>query len=221
MSDNHEEEGEPWLVSYADLMTLLFGFFVLMYTFEAAKNQDSEGMVKIREEFAKYFGGSYANPLDKITEEIKKGIEEFGGEEIVEVHQSLEGIDLTFKSTVVFDTGKSDLMPEARKIIGILIEVLKDKTELKTVLVEGHTDNVPIINNDIYPSNWELSAARASTVIRMFESNGYDPAILTAIGFGESRPLYPHRDEKGNDIIKNRNFNRRVVVKIMVNPEKM
>ena len=79
--------------------------------------------------------------------------------------------------------------------------------------VEGHTDDNPI-SSPMFPSNWELSSARASSVIREFEKYGFDPSKLTAEGFGSSRPMVPNRDSKGNPLEENQELNRRVIVDI-------
>lgn len=222
--DEPHEEGEPWLVSYADLMTLLFGFFVLMYAFANAKLQDqdpdkSEEMVKMRKEVSAYFGGQYVTPLSKVQEEFQKAVAGTELEKNIDTKLSPEGLDIVLRSTAVFASGSADLYPGALSAIEKLIGLVKEKsTEMKTsfkVMVEGHTDDIPVRDNNLrFPSNWELSGARAATVIRLFESNGLPPQQLAAIGYGASRPMAPNRDENGQPIVKNQELNRRVLIKI-------
>lgn len=219
--DHGGEHGEPWLVSYADLMTLLFGFFVLMYSFAAAKNeaQGSDGTIAMRAELAQFFGGEYINPLkgadkkfkdaiassENISEDVKAGIKNL----VIKV--TPEGIEVTFSSTALFEPGSAILARDSRLVLGEFVKIVADKKDQYKVRVEGYTDASPI-SSEKFPSNWELSAARATQVIRMFEGNGFNPNKLTAVGFGASRPLAPNYDENGQYIPENMNKNRRVVI---------
>ena len=108
---------------------------------------------------------------------------------------------------VLFDLGKADLRPDARRVLDALAGVLAELPN--PVRVEGHTDDLPI-NNERFPSNWELSTARATTVVRYFiEHHGMDPRRFSAAGYGEYHPLVP------NTSAANRQKNRRVDVVIM------
>jgi chemotaxis protein MotB len=211
----HEEhEEEPWLVSYADLMTLLFGFFVLMYTFASAKVDDSTGMVKMRAEVAKYFGGEFTTPYKGVVEKIVDEFEKMGVGDDIESKVTPEGLEVTIRSTTLFRSGSAVVLPEALKVLNILTQLLVGKDEKLKVLVEGHTDDQPIVRSKIYPSNWELSGSRASSVIRLFEKAGFEPRSLVAIGYGSTRPRVPNRDEGGTPIKSNMGRNRRVVIKV-------
>jgi chemotaxis protein MotB len=224
----HEEHeaahDEPWLVSYADLMTLLFGFFVLMYSFEAAKNQNKQDMVAIRKELSQFFGGGYVNPLDTVGKKFQETLKEAAKGDAamadklrnVMMKISPEGLEITFSSTALFAPGSSELEAEAQTLIKDFIQIIRETKEKYAVRVEGYTDPTPI-NSERFPSNWELSSARASTVIRMFEGSGFNPDRLTAVGFGSTRPMAPNRDAAGQWIPQNLSKNRRVV--IYVTPE--
>ena len=107
----------------------------------------------------------------------------------------------------MFDLGQADLKPEALEILDHLAEVLKQIPN--PVRVEGHTDNWPI-NNERFPSNWELSTARATNVVRqLIEEHGLDPSSFRPRGYGEYRPLAP------NDTEDNRALNRRVDIVLL------
>ena len=227
----HEEHeashDEPWLVSYADLMTLLFGFFVLMYSFEAAKNQknaEQADMVAIRKELSHYFGGNYINPLDSVGQKFKQALAAAAkadpamAEKLKNVVMKIspEGLEVTFSSTALFSPGSSDLDPEAQTLIKSFIKIITDTKQKYSVRVEGYTDPTPI-KSERFPTNWELSSSRATMVLRMFEEAGFDSEKLTAVGYGSTRPLAPNQDASGRWIPINLAKNRRVV--IFVAPE--
>jgi chemotaxis protein MotB len=107
---------------------------------------------------------------------------------------------------LLFSSGSAALFPEARPVLETLSEILRDLPV--RVHVEGFTDNVPI-STPTFPSNWELSGARASSVIRLFVENGLNPAKMAAVGFGEHRPV------SDNDTPEGRSQNRRVTIVIL------
>ena len=212
----HVEE-EPWLVSYADLMTLLFGFFVIMYAFAVAKLErspsSSQDIIPMRKEIASYFGGQYVVPLKDVTQKFKEAV---GGLDIAKKTKVLinpEGLDITFHSNVIFKTGKAEIHDETAKALKVLAKLVLNEKEDYRVVVEGHTDDAPI-KTFRYPSNWELSGARASSVIRLFEREGFDSQSLLGVGYGSSRPQFPNRDSSGNRIEENMARNRRIRIKI-------
>ena len=206
----HDESN--WLVSYADMMTLLFGFFVLMYSFSRIDDKKFE---VIRKDVARYFGGQVkiSPTLIKVEQEAKDIIQSGGLDKNVELVAKDSGIELKFNGTMHFIAGTSTLSPESAHVLNKLITMIKTNVKADTITVEGHTDDDPIFST-VYPSNWELSTSRASAVVREFEKYGFDPSKLTATGFGSSRPLVPNRDSKGNPIAANQESNRRVLVTI-------
>lgn len=217
--DSHDEEShdEPWLVSYADLMTLLFGLFVLMYTFAAAKLNNDESMILIRKELAQFFGGNYINPLDNVARKAVTARE--APEFLKEVDTKLEPgkLEITLRSTNLFESGRAALTSTANSWISEVVQSLKalqdESKEKFGIRIEGHTDDTPTLGG-AWASNWELSGARASTVVQIFEKAGFDPILLTVVGYGASRPLVPNRDESGKLISENLARNRRVVIVI-------
>lgn len=222
--DHHLEsghsEGEPWLVSYADLMTLLFGFFVIMYTFEAAKkpNEKSVPMIKFQKALARYFGGDTVDPVQKVEEEV---LQFFGTHselrKDIKVSNDPEGVQLIIGSHFLFASGSAELSPGAVPALNTLVNAIH--TAIKkaqagvTVRVTGYTDDAPI-STPQFPSNWELSAARAASVLRFFERAGFNPDNLLAVGKGSSSPLFPNLDKDGVPIPENRAKNRRVVITV-------
>lgn len=124
----------------------------------------------------------------------------------VSVHMENRGIVISFSSSMFFASGSSGLKPEAYKVLAQILKPLKDTG--KVIHVEGHTDNRPIASA-IYPSNWELSSSRASSVVRNLIKQGLSPNMLVSVGYADTRPIATNDTEDG------RRRNRRVDIVIM------
>ncbi len=207
--------GEPWLVSYADMMTLLFGFFVIMYAFAAAKLEEDPDIIKMRKELATFYGGTYVNPLEVIEKDIQKTLANNPDfKKNTDIVSDLDGIKITITSQVLFESGKSEItVPNIPAIKSLIKEIGKGGKNYK-IRVEGYTDDTPI-HNERFPSNWELSASRAISVLKQFEDDGFDIDNLQAVGFGEAHPLLPNENEKGEPLPENKSRNRRVVIRVV------
>ncbi len=225
--EEHENH-ERWLVSYADFITLLFAFFVVMYSISSV----NEGKFRTVSESIKAalhpivstpsttlpftIGQNRALTVNPTVEDAKepavrrlrqimRSLKNETHLEIIELKELTNGdIVLTLPDTVLFRSGESVLRPQARPFIQAISEVLIELN--RHVRVEGHTDNVPITTVQ-FPSNWELSATRAVTVVRVFsEEYGVQADHLTAVGHADSRPL------ADNLTAENRAKNRRVEI---------
>ncbi len=134
-------------------------------------------------------------------ESARKSLEEKLREEIARGKLAVEmqgrGLVVTVVAEVLFDSGKAGIKPEAENILNKVIDVLKDKVPDKSILIEGHTDNEPIKYSG-WKSNWELSTARATSVVHYFIDKGsFDPSRLSAAGCGEYRPVASNDTEEG------------------------
>ncbi len=216
----HDESN--WLVSYADMMTLLFGFFVLMYSFSRV---DQEKFIVVSKDVAKYFGGKQVDnpgapegPL-KLSKDIDATLSKELGQG-GEYNIKLEGntLVLTIGSDMLFASGSSQLSDHAAEVIAKIYNSVKDQ-KLELVEVEGHTDADAIATAQ-FPSNWELSTARASSVVRIFESLKMPSAVLKATGYGASRPAAEKKNEKSEVIPHEKSADRRVVISLKVDPKK-
>ncbi len=217
-SGGHSEESEGnWLVSYADMMTLLVGFFVILLSFSST---DSDKLEKMKMAITQEFGGTYKKPFDELAKRIKTALSNAGlGEQYV-IKQTDAGIEISFQGAVFFAVGSADVKAESSRLISNLISVLLKEAKDFNIYVEGHTDDVPIASG-IFHNNWELSSIRACRVLDAFVEAGFDIKKLTAIGFGDARPIVPNRDANGNSLPENQTQNRRVVVKVLKNNDKM
>ncbi|RYZ76416.1 MAG: hypothetical protein EOP05_05075, partial [Proteobacteria bacterium] len=258
MKKRHEEEDHPvhhdesnWLVSYADMMTLLFGFFVLMYSMARV---DTDQFTVVSRDVAKFFGGKVqedkgmvvaVKDVKELMQTFMKELEGKGavskeegetlagnppkaedGEEqeinvaadkTVEVEQKVNTMTLKFRGSILFGSGSAELKPDFAKVLADLGAKLKSTGRVQEIRVEGHTDDSPI-RSAVFPTNWELSASRASRIVRQFETSGLDSKGLIAEGLGSSRPEVPNRDEAGKVLRENQAKNRRVVVVVKFAP---
>jgi chemotaxis protein MotB len=211
----HEGDEEGWLVSYADMMTLLCGFFIMM--FSMAK-MDEGKYEKVKESVAKQFGGEYRSPNQETAKYISQILQEMGLDKEMVVKSDPSGIAVAFESTLFFETLGSDIRSEGKAVLEKLIEAVTKRQDLELkrykIVVEGHTDSRPIVSG-VYPSNWELSSARASGVIRLFLDKGFSANHLTAIGYADTHPQMPERTLTGELDEKALAKNRRVVIRIL------
>ncbi len=213
-----EEEVTPqttmWIVPYGTLMTILMIFFLVLYAFSFVVS--GVRFEKIVQSLQKDVGGEvnreYMERVIKkarereAAEEMDGLIDEKGLKKFANVKIDKEGIKVIFRSPVIFDLGKAELRAETISVLREVAKVIKDMPN--QVVVEGHTDDKPIVSGE-FRSNWELSTARAFSVVRYFIEQGVDPKRLSAIGYGEYRPLYP------NDTEEHRAFNRRIEIDIV------
>lgn len=213
VSSTHEGGEENWLISYADMMTLLFGFFVLLMSFSKL---DVEKFEKARQETTQYFGGEYVVPFEKFTNQLKTEIKVQKLEKQVMVQVDEKGVVITFRGALFFETGSSEMKPEAINLLDKLVPIMKKQMTTFNVQIEGHTDDNPIADNR-FPSNWELSAFRATNVLHYFERMGFSKFALKAIGYGEIQPVAPNRTPEGQAIKENQSQNRRVVIRLVRN----
>lgn len=250
--DDHIENHERWLVSYADFITLLFAFFVVMYAVSsvnegkyhvlsssltsAFKNNNTADAVPVQStEFMPIninptIQTDLIKPIEPIDDssirtarkqekmksmakDILHALDPLVKDGQVRITQSSLGITVEINASVLFAPGQAKLAEDSSLTLQSVANVIKGHEH--EIHVEGHTDNLPI-HNSSFPSNWELSTARASSVVRLFIENGVEPHRLTAIGYGENRPI------ESNETPDGRKRNRRVSIMILsTNPDKV
>lgn len=230
---NDEENKSPsWLTTYGDMMSLLLIFFIFLFSFSNIDAQKFKAMVASLQaslgvldggrsmSSAPATGGDEGQDLAQRTnepqdefealyEDMQRYIQQNNISATVEMTENKMEILLRFKDNVLFESGKADIIPSALPVLNNIAGVLKTYQEqIGGVRIEGHTDNVPI-HTVMFPSNWELSTARAVTVLRYFvEQQHLPPEMLSAVGYGEYHPVAT------NDTIEGRAKNRRVDIVI-------
>ncbi len=250
---NHER----WLVSYADFITLLFAFFVVMYSISSVNEGKYRVLSNTLEnvfveskrsidpiqvgEISRGSGDSSKQgasgleinllelaPIETYTpppvaEEIIETIEEISQlfnnslSELIEnddviIKYGEDWLELEIKSRVLFESGESRLEKSAVPIVSKVATILNDYSN--PIQVEGFTDNYPI-NTPRFPSNWELSAARAASVVHLLDIEGIQASRMSAIGYGEFKPIADNSSKEG------RQKNRRIVLLVLGSDENL
>jgi chemotaxis protein MotB len=241
---NHDQENhERWLVSYADFITLLFAFFVVMYSissvnegkykvlsetligafnvpekasskpeainlkeyqknsmidFPGRANKDGDITSEIKQK-----GEGSGSALDQLSQQVEAAFADLIEDDNIAINGNETWVEISLNSSLLFASGSARPSERAIPIIRQVADILGGYEN--SVHVEGFTDDVPI-NTDIFPSNWELSAARSATVVRLLAEAGVDPDRLAAVGYGEFQP------KATNATVEGRNTNRRVVL---------
>jgi chemotaxis protein MotB len=213
-----------YMLTYGDMMTLLLCFFVLLF---AMSTVDAKKFELAASSFQSAFNGVLTSlPTVAIHQEVLRPrlggdaqnkhiaadaamkIREIAAkenlEDAVKVDVTDTGIAIRISDKVSFDAGSDRLKPEFTAILEKLMAIINE-TPGREIRIEGHTDDSPI-NTVRFPSNWELSSARALTVVKYLYHHGEDPAKLSAVGYGEFRPIVP------NDSEAHRRENRRIEV---------
>ncbi|MEW9093617.1 MAG: flagellar motor protein MotB [Clostridiaceae bacterium] len=223
--------GNEWMATYADTVTLLLTFFVLLYSFSSV---DAEKFQQIASAFQSVLSGNSGQTIFDFN--MKNGDVPLVGETIdtgsatggrdnelydkvrdyaqkndlqgsVTIKNDSSGVIIELKDSVLFETGRAEIKEDSIQILEKLNKLIASFPN--SVIVEGHTDNIPIKNYK-YDSNWELSTARAVNVLRYFvEVKKQDPNRFTAAGYGEYKPISP------NDTEEHRAKNRRVNIVIV------
>ncbi len=198
-----------WLITLADVMTLLMIFFVMFLLAKQAENvkkspEVTSAAVKptVNNEVI-----AHGNPEDKIRDAIARSVKELGLEKDVEVSLVNKDIVITMTEGITFKPGQSEMLYKSAPIMGEIADSIR-KNPLYTVEIDGHTDNLPIHTSQ-YPSNWELSEARATSVLKCFiDTFDIDPSRFYIRGYADRRPLV------ANDSPEHRAENRRVEIRL-------
>jgi chemotaxis protein MotB len=209
-----ENVSEDWLVTYADAITILMAFFVMMFSISEPSPEKFDQVAGGILEELEGKNAAKAEALLVIAQEMQETVNTFDESGDASVDSSAEGMTFNFKSNSMFKGGSATVTEEAEPLLDRVAQLvsLMGITNY-TVEVEGHTDDVPIRTKQ-FPSNWELSASRAAAVVRWLISRGVDPERLRAVGYGATQPLAPNLNEDGEGIPENREENRRIVIKI-------
>jgi chemotaxis protein MotB len=205
-----EPDEEGWLLTYLDVITLLLVMMVVMLAFSKPKGEvgkqadNTQPKVEIRLPVPLPEGeavGSAPPPRQVQTDPLEGlPLEQLGPG--IEVVSSQGGISFRISSEILFAAGDAQLAPQAGEVIDRLLPVF-NKAMTYSIVVEGHTDNVPI-STPRFPSNWELAAGRAGAVVRHLQTRGINPTRLSASGYAETRPVASNASPEG------RATNRRV-----------
>ncbi len=210
----HEDEG--WLITFADMSVLLMCFFVLLF---ALSTPDQSQMKSVAEALRKegFYNDAIPteDPYEKIKKQLSMSLGASGFDKFIAASETPKGIDVELSSGAFFVAGSANFSNEAIPMLDLISKQIAPLARADVRIdIEGHTDDSPV-NSPQFPSNWELSAARAASVARYFASKGFPAEKLRVIGRGATMPKAPNRDTAGNVIPANQDLNRRVVVRMI------
>jgi len=231
-----KDNSERYLLTYADLMNLLLILFIVLFAYSQV---DTQKFQQLSQSFGAVFGtgsnsvlqgsgqgnslidfpATMPSPvipaeiedmqIEGITQEVKEMVKGQGLGGSIDVRRQERGVVISIKERLIFKSGSAEIEKSSEEKLLTIAKDILSKIPNKHIRVEGHTDNVPI-KSHLYPSNWELSSARATNVLRILvEKGGLDPTLISAVGYGEYTPLVP------NDSDANREKNRRVDIVIL------
>lgn len=240
------EHQDRWMVSFADFITLLFAFFVVMYsissvnkgkyeTFSESLDQALFHNEKVQKQAEPIQTGAIPTRvqpielpnlvtvteeehqlseeimeekrrLDEVSDEFQRALQPFVESQLVGINKHDFWVELEMNSELLFASGKAELSSKAIPVLEKVAEVVRNVPNV--INIEGYTDDVPI-STGMYPSNWDLSSARATSVVKELIKNNIPPTRLSAVGYGEFHPIADNTSEEG------RFKNRRVVLVLM------
>jgi chemotaxis protein MotB len=198
---------ESWLLSYADLITNLLLFFVVLLT---AANLSKGKMQQIVKSIS---GSESPASLESIRKEIDAQIAQKQLQDLVRTNVTDDGLELSLNSGLVFDSGKAKLRPEFEQTVTSMLQVLAPYSTKYSFAVEGHTDSTPIVSGGPFATNWELSSARAIVVRERLEGAGIAASRVRVEGYADTKPL-PEEQLTGLSPQERLARHRRVVVRI-------
>jgi len=196
-------QDELWLISYADMLTLLVGFFVLIIASVPMKRANFERI-------AAALSGTGQAPLEDLRDKVDALIARTPElKDKVRTRDDAEGLGIEFRDALLFDSGSPKLREEAQPAIAEIARLLRELPG-RPVIIEGHTDEVPI-NTASFHSNWELSSQRAINVLQSLQSSGVPRERMSARAYADTRPLVTAAEQ---DLEKRRASNRRVLIRV-------
>jgi len=206
-----EDEGD-WVLTFADAMTLLLAFFVMLFAVadvDQGKYEEIKSLI-VGEVTKK----SVPRPITELAKSLNQIIASSDQASQITMEKTRQGLTIEFSGTSLFAPGAVELKKEAKPFLAQVVSALGlISSDNYVVEVAGHTDDHPI-NTPQFPSNWELSTARSTNVVRYLIEAGMAPDRLQASGFADTRPKVPNTDIYGSPVEAHRAMNRRVVIEV-------
>ena len=207
-----EPPDESWMATFADAITLLMAFFVMLLTFA---EYDIPSFDEAAAAIAERVGGTpQETPASQMSAAVEDAMFEMQADQAVKVERDGRGIVVDLGGSAFFEPGSAKLRKAALPVLKKLTETINvPQFQCFNIEVLGHTDDVPI-NSRLFPTNWELSSARAARIVRFFNTYNIKNDRMKASGYSDTKPKVPNLDQNGQPILENRATNRRIEIKI-------
>lgn len=208
-----EENQEAWLMSYADMITLLLCFFVIFVS--TSEPREDKLAAATRGMQARFGSVDLSTPFQGAFRAIQGVIEKYAANQDVSVEKVEKSLQIEISTTKFFVSDSAELNVASVPMLAEMTEGLKNKEFDKyDIIIEGHSDDSQPAEGGFYATNWELSAARAVRMIRFFEDQNFKPERMRAVVYADTKPKAPNVDKDGNPIEGNRERNRRIVIRL-------
>ncbi|MBQ8465998.1 MAG: OmpA family protein [Alphaproteobacteria bacterium] len=210
----HEDHpDETWLVPYSDLLCLLLALFIVLFS---SSNMDKNKAAQMEYSLAAAFNAIPADQQNGTVLNFMEDAASLDMGEDVGIGADGKGAVLDINSLILFDGNSIKIKEEAKPTLDKIAQLLSEnKYKRFQIVVEGHTDDVPFRSAE-FPSNWELSSARAGAIVRYFITKELVPSRFQAVGMAGISPKYPNLNHFGEPIPENRIRNRRVVIHVEI-----
>ncbi|MDE1006945.1 MAG: OmpA family protein [Paraburkholderia fungorum] len=186
-----EAQSRRWLISYADLITTLMVLFLALYALQLAKNRELEVKMLAQRAVKTAMVAQVVQAPPEMPDAARRQLlallAPLQDNRQITISNASQGVEIAINAKVLFNSGDAHLLPESFDVLNRIAGVLRERAK-NNILVEGHTDSVPI-SSAKYESNWELSSARAGAVVRFFAGRGIEPHRMAAIGRADNFPL--------------------------------
>ncbi|MEZ5692111.1 MAG: OmpA family protein [Rickettsiales bacterium] len=207
-----EENVDSWLMSYADMVTLLMSFFVIFVSVSEPKKERismlSSGMG------GKFGTVEIATPFDGVIKSIQGIIEKNQSFRDISVENSDKTVEMEISNSAFFKPSTADIEESKIPLLEEIVKSLKSVDFINyNIIIEGHTSNEQP-KSGLYATNWELSGARAARLVRFFIENGIEPKTIRAVGLADTKPKVNNKDINGNPIPQNQEKNERMLIKL-------
>lgn len=206
-NETHDEPEESWLLSYLDVFALIATLFIVLTVLTQLRSTDvakpvepterTDAGIEIRERTAtaaEVLDNASPDVLDALPSALQNLLNDAGWQEQIAVIAHADYTEVQIRDRILFASAEADLLPEGQALLARLAPLLKASDE--RIYVEGHTDNQPI-STTRFQSNWELAAARATTVVHQFQALGIPAKRLRAVSVADSEPIASNQDEAG------------------------
>ena len=222
-SSSKSSNGDDWMGTYADAITLLMAFFVILLStakideakYAKVANAIAQDLQHRKDPEAQPVAAPVSAEDIAFESKMASRLEPLNKIENVSVETTKDSLTIEFTGGLLYSSGSADLKKSAVSTVAQVSEALGDiNLDEYMITVEGHTDDTPI-QTSRFPSNWELSAGRAAAVVRALVAGGLDRSQVSAVAFADTRPVADNLDARGKPINANRERNRRVVIHVV------
>lgn len=202
------------------MSVLLMCFFVILFALSSPNMEEFKKVAQALREHGFYSDTvPVEDPFAELRKQLVTAISASGFDTYVTASETPRGIHVEISASALFAPGSALFAPQAAPVLDMVAkQVVAVQDRDITIDVEGYTDDSAIVSAQ-FPSNWELSSARAASVVRFLIEQGVPASKLRAVGLGDTHPKAPNRDAAGNAITANQDLNRRVVVKLLKNED--